>query len=1567
MENIAPYLFPSSTNTIHTSQDVPQSFTLGSTAAADSTAGFVTLAAIQATGSTVTYEAEVPSRSAPSIVTNDADFRSAITSVPPLGSSGANTLGHIENGASLGFQIPPDLPTDMLSVARAYTRLGLTIFPLVPPKPGDETQNGKKPAIKGYKNLKHDWADDKTMTKHWGGNTPCNIACLIPPGMLVVDLDSKADQGRTARDFIGQNPNLSTAMRVSTQGGVHIWIQCPDIPSLKKANGKHLASPLSRVINDSLNAELMLPGMQITLPPSRRETGHIYEWINPGTPLQLTWAALVEIFGFTYEEAKPPTFHQLLNELQGDHKGDLGSLDAVKLFQSVGRYGRLLKDNPSTHAVMCPFSEKHSNQENPTESTSTVIFEEQDRLVPGFCCLHAHCADHTILDVIRWADEQHPSLVDECCLNQWRPQIALPGKNRLVSAFASETGQVWGKTNELFLFGDQVSVLETAPNLNRSIFKGLAKDQAVTFLETHVSFGRWEESKKDGVVFVKLSMSQDMAGTLLAANQFKNKLPRVRRQLTCPVPLLDAKGELTVLHHGYNPLHEIYLQPNAPIIEEMDVDEAKRFILEEFLCDGSNGGFPWRDEQTRTNAIARLLTPMCRGLMGWQKPPLFILLANQPRLGKDTFAMAVQVVFTDEASVGATLGGKEGDTEMRKRITSLLRTGRLFIHFANMKGEINFPSLEAATDASEYWTDRILGHSREATLPNEAEYSISMNVGGMLTPDLMERSVVIELYHASDDPNRRAFKHPHLIDWVRRHRGKILGALMALIREWDRLGRPLGSKLFASFPKWAEIVGGIMEANNLGNPCIQQVHLKEMVGDQLTSDMRRLFAMGNAAFGGSFVMKPALYNLISESGEDAPFAHFDLTGDKASRSHQTKFGKILESFKDRELSGITLRIDESDKNRKKLAFVRKGSGGKLPAGFAPCLISSQTLQTSQTSPSCAQVLPSVGNYLGEDECEPHSPQLSKRDEAAMAQEAGHTCKTAPPATHYKAIKCEEDAQELLALLGGNKNSVGIDLETYGKSKEDALSPRNGQVRLIQIAVGGEIFILDALQAPQMVGKVLDALKEYRLIGHNLAFDLAFLMRLYDFEAKSVFCTMTASRLLHAGEEIPHDLGAVVERTLGLTLAKQHGASNWSGELNQAQLVYAAADVAHLADLCATLERSLEKAGLSPAADLEMGCVLLAVKMQHNGMYVDRSLLQEIRHTAQASEDSSVARIREMHGRELNVNSPSQIIEALRRRGLSVNNSKEETLSTLNDRLAEQLVAAKQARTQMRKCDELIAAIEQDGRIHASFNPMQAKTGRFSTSKPNLQSIPRGSMRSCFRARQGFKLVVADYSQIELRIAASIAGEPKMLDAFKKGADLHTQTAALILNKSEADVSANERQTAKAVNFGLLYGQKPEGLVKYAAESYGVKMTESDASDLSDAFFAAYPNLANWQKQQKGHASAAREVRTSIGRRRTLPQDNKNWWERYSALLNSPIQGGAADGIKMALCRLMSEVPKSCLIVNTVHDEILVECPEEDANTICRLVEQVMVEEMQRLYPDVVIKADAKVISQWAEK
>jgi DNA polymerase-1 len=276
---------------------------------------------------------------------------------------------------------------------------------------------------------------------------------------------------------------------------------------------------------------------------------------------------------------------------------------------------------------------------------------------------------------------------------------------------------------------------------------------------------------------------------------------------------------------------------------------------------------------------------------------------------------------------------------------------------------------------------------------------------------------------------------------------------------------------------------------------------------------------------------------------------------------------------------------------------------------------------------------------------------------------------------------------------------------------------------------------------------------------------------------------------------------------------------------------------------------------------------------------------------------------------------------------------------------------------------------EEGRIYGSWWQNGAGTGRMASSSPNLQNLPP-EVRRYVKAPVGRVLVVADYSQIELRIAAKIAGEERMLAAFANGEDIHTITARSLTGREE--VTKQERKLAKAVNFGLLYGMSPGGLRNYARASYGVEMTKEEAEGYWREYFETYPGLRAWHDREylqlKKHGNT--ETRTLAGRRRTGVT-------KLTERLNSPVQGTGADGLKFALALLYErrgECPGAVPIL-AVHDEVVVECPEEQAQEVKAWLVKAMVDGMDEVLnsgPDtdnlerVPVKVEVEVVDSWGE-
>ena len=577
---------------------------------------------------------------------------------------------------------------------------------------------------------------------------------------------------------------------------------------------------------------------------------------------------------------------------------------------------------------------------------------------------------------------------------------------------------------------------------------------------------------------------------------------------------------------------------------------------------------------------------------------------------------------------------------------------------------------------------------------------------------------------------------------------------------------------------------------------------------------------------------------------------------------------------------------------------------------------------------------------------------------------------------------------LTEALTGWAGPIGLDTETTG------LDPRTARVRLIQIAAGEDVAVIDvfALPAPRAdLAPLFAALAGKEIIGHNLQFDLRMLSPL-GFVPGSVFDTMLSSRVLYAGRRdttgarFKHGLGDVVARELGRELDKGQQKADWSGPLTPAQIRYAEADAAVLLPLAAALKEKLAAAGLSAIAETEMRALpgiawAVPITVDVPAWRALADLAESERQRLADEMDTLAPNPAGLPGMETrNWDSPQQVLEAFTQVGVSVEATDDDTLAGVSHPLAAKLreyrACAKRVGTYGRAWIEAHAA---GGAVLASWNQLGAESGRMSCSNPNLQQIPRGSeYRRCFVARPGCVLVKADYSQIELRIAAKVANEPVMIAAYKDGRDLHTLTAARVLGKPEADVTKSDRQLAKAVNFGLLYGMGWKSLKGYAKANYGVTLTDAQARNYREAFFRAYPALRRWHSRVGADVTArfetdptcTHEVRTLGGRRRVLPvakrsADGSLYANKQDAL-NTPVQGTGADGLKAAIALLWERRAQCPAAVPVLfcHDEIVLEVPEPDAERAAEWLRACMVDAVAPLLAPVPLEVEGTVGRSW---
>ncbi|HEY1099306.1 MAG TPA: DNA polymerase, partial [Myxococcota bacterium] len=454
---------------------------------------------------------------------------------------------------------------------------------------------------------------------------------------------------------------------------------------------------------------------------------------------------------------------------------------------------------------------------------------------------------------------------------------------------------------------------------------------------------------------------------------------------------------------------------------------------------------------------------------------------------------------------------------------------------------------------------------------------------------------------------------------------------------------------------------------------------------------------------------------------------------------------------------------------------------------------------------------------------------------------------------------------------------------------------------------------------------------------TLAGDPMLMSYLLDADADSHGLINIARRFLSHPMIEPVDIVGSGKNTLSYDLVAVDKAALFSGE---------AADVtlrAHnvMLDKMATAQ-------LMPLyKDLELPLEDLLGKMERVGIEIDITRLKSLSDSFVDEIASLETKAHEAAGKPFMLSSPTQIAELLfkdlalpiikrTKTGPSTDSQVLEALSERHDVPA--LILEYRTLTKLKNTylDVLPQLVDENTRVHTHFNQAVAATGRLSSSDPNLQNIPiRTSLgrkiRDSFIAKTGCVLVSLDYSQIELRILAHVSKDPVLVDTFMKGEDVHRRTAAEIFGLRQDEVSKDQRTAAKSINFGLLYGM---GVVRLARE-LGIKRAE--AKLYLDTYFERLGGLREWHATALERAHIDREVRTLLGRRRRLPGlDSKNPAERARAerlAINTPIQGSAADIMKKAMLdadRALSSSVPSARILLQVHDELVIEVPEADA-------------------------------------
>lgn len=585
-------------------------------------------------------------------------------------------------------------------------------------------------------------------------------------------------------------------------------------------------------------------------------------------------------------------------------------------------------------------------------------------------------------------------------------------------------------------------------------------------------------------------------------------------------------------------------------------------------------------------------------------------------------------------------------------------------------------------------------------------------------------------------------------------------------------------------------------------------------------------------------------------------------------------------------------------------------------------------------------------------------------------------------------------EKLQELLGTIEDEVAFDVETTGRNaRADSLvglSLCNTAESACYIPLahaptlkeaGSQIGKRPALHA---IGAVMHDRKVAK-IGHNLKFDIMVLEQEHIRVEGMLYDTMLAAYLLnpnkanHSLDEVSFEYLSKRKRPFAEILRKR--ATFAEVPLDEAT-AYAAEDAALAYELKHILFGKLKEQGLETVYfDVEMPLIPVLADMETTGIKIDANKLNRLSKTITEEITSIQQRIYFLAGEEFNINSPKQLSTILfhslgltpskkTKTGFSTNVDVLEELASRHELPREVLHYRTLTKLKTTYLDVLPAIADPlTGRIHTSFNQTVTATGRLSSSDPNLQNIPvRGEwgkpIREAFIAEEGNLLLSADYSQIELRILAHLSQDPGLVDAFRRELDIHTRTAAEIYGVSLEKVTTEMRRVAKTVNFGVIYGISAFGL----SETLNIDTREADR--FIKQYFERHPGVRNYidavisETKEKGH------VCTLIGRRRPIPElrhQNRTVRQLGERLaVNSPIQGTAADIIKIAMINIHKRLRKehlSARMVLQIHDELLVEFPAKELEAVRELVKEEMESAIELSVP---VKVEIGHGRNWAE-
>lgn len=574
-----------------------------------------------------------------------------------------------------------------------------------------------------------------------------------------------------------------------------------------------------------------------------------------------------------------------------------------------------------------------------------------------------------------------------------------------------------------------------------------------------------------------------------------------------------------------------------------------------------------------------------------------------------------------------------------------------------------------------------------------------------------------------------------------------------------------------------------------------------------------------------------------------------------------------------------------------------------------------------------------------------------KDSAYLSRELGTICKSAPIDTdfeHYRTRPADKEA--LSALMTGLELFKLMERMSVTAKSDDAPAEN---VKKLEAGTFGDIkdtadIYIDGGAIAVSYGKIID-LKGDEI--KSLLKDESVKKRVYD--SKSLYKSYTVNSVTFDAMLAAYLINPAASDYSLSRLFTEYGVAPIGQEPTLHDNAVA------FSRLCDRLYEKLEKSGeVKLLYDIELPLARVLAGMEKEGFLVDREGIAGYSAELENEIEQLTADIYSLSGCEFNLNSPKQLGEVLFvKLGIPPKKKTKSGFSTNADVLEDlrydypivDLILKYRRLSKLKStyCEGLLSAISGDGRIHSTFNQTEARTGRISSLEPNLQNIPVRTdegrrFREFFKAKEGYVLCDADYSQIELRVLASLADDEVMIDAFNRGVDIHTVTASEVFNIPIDMVLPIMRSRAKAVNFGIVYGIGAFSLGK------DIGVSRAEAQKYINNYLSTYSGVSDYMDRVIKDAKRDGFVTTLFGRRRYLPEIAASngmlraFGERVAR--NAPIQGTAADIIKIAMIRVSDRLEKEfddAKLILQVHDELIVECKENDAEKVCLILQEEM--------------------------